>query len=614
MAAKGKKANIFVWIILGLLIIGLAGFGVDGFGGSVRSIGKVGDRDIRVQDYFNALQEEMNAAQAEIGRALSMGEARAFGIDRAALSRLVTVAALENETEQLGISVGDDVVRQELLRLPAFRGFDGAFNRDAYRFALQQEGLSESAFEDQLRIDTARGILQAAVVSGAPAPQSFVDTLHAYIGQQRSFTVLRLDRGDLTEPVPAPTDAQLQAHYEENAGDFTLPEARRFSYAWITPSMIIDTVVVDDSALRELYQTRIDEFVRPERRLVERLIYPSIEEARVAMDLYLDDAVDFAELVAERGLTLEDVDMGDVTEDQLGAAGPAIFALHGPNVVGPYETSFGPALFRMNAILAAQETPFEEAEPELRSQLAQDRARRVIADQYDDFEDLLAGGATIEELAAETEMEFGEIVMRPDTTDGIAGYEDFRNAAESAGANDFPQVRTLEDGGLFVLRLDEVVPPELEPFDDVVVRVIEGWEAAEIARRLTVRAEEVIAALERGESADAMGLASDTVEGITRQGFVQGIPRALIARAFELEEGARDVVEADGAVHVIMLDAIEPPETGTTDAEALRQNLGEQLRQSLAQDLFTYYARRLESEAGIRIDQSAIDAVHQQFR
>ena len=45
--------------------------------------------------------------------------------------------------------------------------------------------------------------------------------------------------------------------------------------------------------------------------------------------------VGFDDLVKERGLKLDDIDMGDVTEDQLGAAGKAVFALAQPGLVGP---------------------------------------------------------------------------------------------------------------------------------------------------------------------------------------------------------------------------------------------------------------------------------------
>jgi peptidyl-prolyl cis-trans isomerase D len=307
--------------------------------------------------------------------------------------------------------------------------------------------------------------------------------------------------------------------------------------------------------------------------------------------------------------------MGDVTRDELDpAAAEAVFALDAPGVIGPFDTAFGPALYRMNGILAAQETPFEEVRDELRDELARDRARRVIRDQYDLYEDLLAGGATVEQLAEETEMQFGQIDFRPDTRSGIAAYEAFRDEAEAVGEGDFPVVRDLEDGGLFALRLDDVVPPRLQPFDEVVVRVIEGWEIAEIERRLSLRADEIVHALERGESFDELGIVADSFVGVTRNDFLPDVPRQVIAEAFEMQPGGHRVIAEGGVVLVVALDAVLPAETDTPEAEQLIGAIDEQLRQSIAQDLFTYYARRLEAEAGIRLDERAIQAVHQNFR
>ena len=62
-------------------------------------------------------------------------------------------------------------------------------------------------------------------------------------------------------------------------------------------------------------------------------------------------------------LTLDDIDLGDVSKSDLGAAGEAVFALASPGIVGPFMSDLGPALFRMNAVLAAQNTTFDAAKP-----------------------------------------------------------------------------------------------------------------------------------------------------------------------------------------------------------------------------------------------------------
>ena len=50
--AKGKTKNFFVWIILGLLFVGLMGFGASGLSGNLQSIGAVGDKTLSAQRYY----------------------------------------------------------------------------------------------------------------------------------------------------------------------------------------------------------------------------------------------------------------------------------------------------------------------------------------------------------------------------------------------------------------------------------------------------------------------------------------------------------------------------------------------------------------------------------
>ena len=97
--------------------------------------------------------------------------------------------------------------------------------------------------------------------------------------------------------------------------------------------------------------------------------------------------------------------MGDVGPDDLGAAADAVFALTEPGVVGPFASDLGPALFRMNAVLPAQETTFEEAKVTLTGEAQLDAARRAIGDKLEAIDDALAGGATLEEVQAEQGMQ-----------------------------------------------------------------------------------------------------------------------------------------------------------------------------------------------------------------
>ncbi len=610
---KMKASNIVVWIILVLVMIGLGGFGVTNFGGGLTSIGRVGDRDIPMTDYARALQQEMNALSAQVGQPITFAQAQAFGLDQQVLRNVITRTALDNETDRIGISVGDATVAAEITAMRAFQGTAGIFDRETYRFTLSRNNLTEAQFEAGIRDDVARSILQGAIVGGFTAPQAVVDQLSAWAGERRGFSLLTLTGADLTAPIAAPSDAALQAFYDANIDRFTRAEAKRITYVALLPETVAPTMEVEEKALRDLYEQRIDEYMIPERRLVERLVYPTDEAAQAARARLDAGEATFDQLVAERGLSLDDIDLGDVSRRELGAAGEAVFALTEPGVAGPVPSDLGPALFRMNAILSAQETSFEEAQETLGAELRTDAARRAIGARIEEIDDLLASGADLEEVAREAGMELATLdYVASASPEGIAGYPAFREAAAALREGDFPEVIQLDDGGLVALRLDELVPPTPIPLDEVREDVIAGWQAEATAQALAQRAEAIRSEVEGGAAMGGYGIVSVT-RAITRDGFVAGAPTSLLSTVFAMTEGEVRVIQGEGFTGLVRLDAIQPAEAAGEDAEALRDSIELRARQQLAQDAFTLFTNALSAEAGIQIDQTAINAVHAQM-
>ena len=68
--------------------------------------------------------------------------------------------------------------------------------------------------------------------------------------------------------------------------------------------MLVDDVNLDEQALLDAYEERIDQYRQPERRMVGRLVFPSMEEAQSAKSRLDAGELSFDDLVAERGLTL----------------------------------------------------------------------------------------------------------------------------------------------------------------------------------------------------------------------------------------------------------------------------------------------------------------------
>lgn len=608
---KRKSNNVFVFILIGMIIAGFGGWQVTNFSGGVRSIGSVGEREISVNEYATALNAELAAFSQRMGQPVSLAMASTLGLDAQVRGQLVRNAALDNQAALIGLSVGNDRVAREVTSIPAFQGADGAFSPDAYRFALERNSLTVQDFESRLRDDLSRQLLTGAVAGGFTAPAGLTDTLFAYTAERRGYTVLRLTEADLQTPVPAPSDAQLRAFHEAEIARFTLPEARRITYVALLPADLAPTIEVDPELVRKTYDERIDSFVQPERRLVERLVFPD-QAAADAAKAELGSGKSFDDLVRDRGLTLTDVDMGDVTQAELGPAGEGVFALAEPGVTDVLATDLGPAIFRMNGILSASEIPYETAAEGLRLELAADAARRTVADRREEIDDALAGGATLEELAQQQGMTLGTIDLRDSSDEAIAGYPAFREAAMAAGEGDYPEVIDLDDGGIAALQFIEAVPAAPIPFDTARPDVVAAWTEAETAKALSARAIAIKSEVEGGTSLSTFGIL-DVTPRAARDSYVDGAPADMMDQVFQMAPGDVRVVEGPGYIGVLQLDSVEPADPANPEVAPLREAIAAQAEAALAQDALALFTQSLVNGAGVRLDEAAIAAVHAQL-
>ncbi|MEC7668262.1 MAG: peptidylprolyl isomerase, partial [Pseudomonadota bacterium] len=103
-----------------------------------------------------------------------------------------------------------------------------------------------------------------------------------------------------------------------------------------------------------------------------------------------------------------------------------------------------------------------------------------------------------EELAETTDLELGTIEWAGDSEDGISGYPAFREIANAASQDDYPEIAALGDGGVFAMRIDEIQPKAPYPFENVRDRVQFGWERQTTTNALEAEAEAYVGRLNAG--------------------------------------------------------------------------------------------------------------------
>ncbi len=612
-SGRSKGTSILVWIILGLLVVGLTGFGLGGAvsGLASQNVARVNGEKIETATFVRLVDQQRQRLSQEFQRPITMAQAQLFGIDQQVLGQLVTQAALDDQMADLKISAGDAVVRDQLMATQAFQGVSGGFDQTAYDFFLRQSGLSAREYEDQLRKDAARTLLDVAVASGLQMPDVFGEAVLKYANEERRFSVVRLTEADLETPIEAPTDADLQAHYTANPDEYTAPETRIVSYAALTPAQLGNEIEITDEQIAALYDSRSETYARPELRVFDLIGFGTEAEAAEAKAAIEAGELTFDGLAESRGLTAADLSAGTVAAEDLGAtAREVVFGAEGPGVLGPVQTDLGPSLYRLNAILAAQTQTLEDVREDLRTELAQDAALDELVDLIEPVEDLLAAGATLEEIAQETPLAFGELALTSDVGEGLAGDLAFRREAFEAEVGEERDLVELGEGGIAALRVERVDPPALRPYDEVADQVAADWRGAQISAALATQAAALKAALDEGRQLAPLAEELDLREmgPVTRRGQVDtDLPPDVLEQVFALEPRASTVIQdLDGALLVQITEVVPVDATDPANSEQLERLNGE-LSGALANSLFQAYAQMLVDGAEVSVNQQLIE-------
>ena len=152
------------------------------------------------------------------------------------------------------------------------------------------------------------------------------------------------------------------------------------------------------------------------------------------------------------------------------------------------------------------------------------------------------------------------------------------------------------------------------PFDDIREQVEASWRAAQVARAAQARAEAIVAEVNDGGSLATQGVVVTQVPRLARGGFLPDLPRDAVTRAFDTAPGQAASIMVGGRAFVVQVAEVIPADPDSEDSAIIAAQIDSQLSQSLANDMLGLYATAIQSEAGLSLDQAAINAVQAQMQ
>jgi peptidyl-prolyl cis-trans isomerase D len=311
---------------------------------------------------------------------------------------------------------------------------------------------------------------------------------------------------------------------------------------------------------------------------------------------------------------------GPVSQDDLAASGPAVFALPLNSVSAPLKNFSTWVLMRVSKITPGKTTTLEQARPDIVKDLTNRLSQNKLIDIANAYTDAVSSGGEIADAAKKSGMRLvhipavdaqgqapdGSKVALPDDPELRAQIF----TAEVGESGDPFQTKT---GHTYVISVEGVTPPKVKSLAAVREEAIRAWTAEQTAGQLKKRAAELTDQARKANDIReiAKSLGSPVLFGpaITRDKADDIFSPALVKEIFSVPPGgvvygpmARGgnyiVARVTGVAHPPL------PQTSPGFQQGMRQ-----LSEQLAQDVTLSLAKAARDKQGVTINKAMIDRI-----
>ncbi|MFP4610874.1 MAG: SurA N-terminal domain-containing protein [Thiohalophilus sp.] len=632
---RDRIQGLFVWTIVGLIIITFALFGLSSYldgGGGTSNVAEVNGAEITENQLLRAQRDYLQRVQQSQGEQFDPDMFDSPRIKREVLQGLITRELIQQHIDDKGYQPGPTQVVDTIRNFEVFQE-EGRFSSARYKQLLRQQGLASAQFERDVASDLAAEQLRNGIIGSAFVTDAELERYLRLKHQQREigYLVLELDRFlDRAEA----EESRIEEFYEANRSRFMSREKVSINYLELDLKQQAREYEADEQAIRDYYASHRDNYTQqPEQRRVRHILVESNaergqSEARDrAEELHqqLADGADFAELAEQHSDDSGSASQGgDLGRIERGGFDPdfekVAFSLGEGDISEPVKTRFGYHLIKVESVQPAEVKPLAEVKDAIRQELRMRQAEQDFYEKVSELErysyempDSLQGVA--EQLGLEVKQ------SEPFTREGGEGILDHSKVVNAAFSEEVlaqgrnSEVLELSDTHFVVLRVNEHKPAEQKPLEAVrsqITRQLRQQQAHEMAAET---AQSLRKKLEEGDASPATLASRHGVQWHT-PGWIKREPRQVesldhtlrqtVFRMPPPEDGRPSVTTTslpNGNVAVIRLEAIQPGEVPAAETlNAERQQLSAAFGNSEYNALLESLRRQAKIQVSDKLD------------
>ena len=357
----------------------------------------VNDREITLVDYREEYTNQLLQFQEIFGDEIP--ESLEFTIQESATENLIMKTLLNDYVDAQGYRVSPEYVAELITTNPNFQLGEG-FNRENYQAILSSQGVSQSKYENDLRIELQinqlrRGLIESSFIT----PSEFRRFVELQM-EERDGQYLLIPSSKFTDQVSLDKEV-VSTFYTENITSFMTEEEIDVEFLSIDTEEIAQSIEFSPLDVEQYYKENIERFRSNEERKSSHILISFDDE--VIEDAALEQSKDIL-LRIKGGESFEGLaqefsdDSGSATNGgDLGWAEPGLFvsefdqvlyALEIGEISDPVKTQFGYHIIRLDDVKEGRKKEFAEIEEELTEEYSQLLAEDRLYDLAEQLDDL----------------------------------------------------------------------------------------------------------------------------------------------------------------------------------------------------------------------------------
>ncbi len=391
---REKAQGWIAWVIVILISVPFALWGINEYFDAEKKVvvAEINGNELILQDFHQQLQRQRNALRQRFDGKIDNKIFETLAFKQRVLNEMITQRLVTADIRKQNYQISDQQLASFLRSNPSFQE-NGSFSPELYAQAVRSNGLSPSAFENQIRMGNIIGQIREGFTRSVINNDAELDDLLRLQQEKRNFRSVSLAGKSFIDKINI-NEADIKQFYDLNKKQYMTPDEVRVEYITLSLADVAEQIQPDEEALRTYYQENKDRYTQPELRKAQHILLAVASDAsdeeikrieKLASDLAKQarEGKDFAEMAKKFSVdSLSSKYGGDLGYFEKGVMDAAfdekVFSMRKGEISGPVRSLFGIHIIKLNDIRPETGKSFDE----VREQISKEYALREASQRY----------------------------------------------------------------------------------------------------------------------------------------------------------------------------------------------------------------------------------------